>query len=362
MPMLFDALELSIPVFQAPMAGISTPELAAAVSNGGGLGGLGLGAMSWVEAMETVSSFRQRAKGALHVNFFCHDEPVRDPHKEARWIQHFAHAFDTLNGPIPTALTAPYNSVKNDNRLIEFARHARPNVISFHFGFPNQRIVDKLSALGIPLLTSVTNVTDARAAIAAGMDGLIAQGIEAGGHRGSFNADAQDTLATDALVRELTALTTLPIIASGGVMNGWEIDTMLRAGAQATQLGTAFLLCNETHSSPDYRRQLRNARATDTVITRSISGRPARGIANHLSAIGDTTDSIYRPHYPIAYDLAKTLSHLADRRGASGWGAYWAGTGVERIRDLSANALMSTLAKELKEASKQGRKGDNGVI
>ena len=356
MPTLFDSLELSIPVFQAPMAGVSTPKLAAAVTNSGGLGGLGLGAMSWVEAAEAVSSFRQCAKGALHVNFFCHDEPVRDPYKDEQWIQHFAHAFDALNGPTPTTLTSPYNSVKNDDRLVDFARHSRPEVISFHFGFPNQRMVAQLSALGIPLLTSVTNVPDARAAIAAGMDGLIAQGIEAGGHRGSFNADAQDTLTTAALVRELIALTTLPIIASGGVMNGWEIDTMLRAGAQATQLGTAFLLCNETHSSRDYRHQLRNARATDTVITRSISGRPARGIANHLSAIGDTKDSTFRPHYPVAYDLAKTLSHLADRRGASGWGAYWAGTGVERIRDMSAKALMSTLAKELQEAAEQGPK------
>ena len=362
MPALFDSLELSIPIFQAPMAGVSTPELAAAVTNAGGLGGLGLGAMSWVEAAETVSSFRQRAKGALHVNFFCHEEPVRDPLKEDRWIQHFAHAFDALNGPIPTALTPPYNSVKNDNRLVEFARHCKPEVISFHFGLPNRRIVAELNALHIPLLTSVTNVTDAESAISAGMDGLIAQGIEAGGHRGTFNADAQDSLTTTALLRQLTALTTLPVIASGGVMNGSEIDAMLKAGAQATQLGTAFLLCNETHSSSDYRHQIRNACATDTVITRSISGRPARGIANHLSAIGDTTNAAFRPHYPVAYDLAKRLSHLADRRGASGWGAYWAGTGVERIRDMSASALMSTLAKELKEASRQEPKGDHGVI
>ena len=342
------------------MAGVSTPELAAAVSNAGGLGALGLGAANWESAANQVAAFRRLSEGPLHLNFFCHDEPVRNPTLEAAWITRFSSEFAALHATPPNSLKNPYTSAKDDPQLIDFAKEYRPDLISFHFGFPNKEILNALTKLDISLITSVTNLDDAALALNTGVDGLIAQGIEAGGHRGTFDPSSDydfssNALTTRELVKELRGLTTLPIVAAGGIMTGADAAHALNAGANAVQLGSAFLLCPESGANEDYRGQIRTAHGSSTVVTRAISGRAARGIGNKMTALGDKANKQAVPPYPITYDLSKQLNVLALEQQGSGYGAYWAGTGIGigQARELSANDLIDRLVEELAAASQR---------
>ncbi|REJ62374.1 MAG: nitronate monooxygenase [Proteobacteria bacterium] len=325
------------------MAGVSTPELAAAVSNAGALGALGLGASNWQSAVSQVDAFRALSDGPLHVNFFCHDEPERNPTLEAAWITRFTSEFASLRGAAPDSLKNPYTSAKDDPQLIDFAREYRPDLISFHFGLPNTTILTALRELGIPIITSVTHLDDAALALNAGVDGLIAQGIEAGGHRGTFDPCSDLDFSVNAL----------PIVAAGGIMNGVDAARALSASADAVQLGSAFLLCPESGANADYRDQIRTASGSSTVVTRAISGRAARGIDNKLTAIGDKANKVEIPPYPITYDLSKQLNARALEQQGSGYGAYWAGTGIGQARELSANDLIDQLVEELAAVSQR---------
>jgi nitronate monooxygenase len=340
------------------MAGVSTPELAAAVSNAGGLGALGLGASDWESAAKQVSAFRALSDGPLHLNFFCHDEPERNQTLEAAWIARFSSQFAALKATAPNSLKNPYTSAKDDPQLIDFAIEYRPDLISFHFGLHNKEILNALTNLDIPIITSVTNLDDAAIALDTGIDGLIAQGIEAGGHRGTFDADSDydfsgNALTTLELVERLRGLTSLPIVAAGGIMTGADAAHALNAGANVVQLGSAFLLCPESGANEDYRSQIRTARGSSTVVTRAISGRAARGIGNKMTALDDKANKQEVPPYPIAYDLSKQLNALALEQMGSGYGAYWAGTGIGQARELSASALIDQLVEELAAASQR---------
>ena len=334
------------------MAGVSTPELAAAVSNAGGLGALGLGAYNWESAAKQVSAFRALSDGPLHLNFFCHEEPERNPTLETAWIARFSSEFAALKATAPTSLKNPYASAKDDSQLVDFAREYHPELISFHFGLPNEEILNALTNLDIPIITSVTNLDDATLALNTSVDGLIAQGTEAGGHRGTFDADSDydfsgNALTTLELVERLRDLTSLPIVAAGGIMSGGDITHALSAGADAVQLGSAFLLCPESGTNADYRDQIRTASGSSTVVTRAISGRAARGIGNKVTTLGDKANFQDVPPYPITYDLSKQLNALALEQQGLGYGAYWAGTGIGHARELSASALIDKLVEEL---------------
>ena len=340
------------------MAGVSTPELAAAVSNSGGLGALGLGASTWESAAKQVSAFRVLSEEPLHLNFFCHSEPERNSAMETAWISRFSSEFAALKVTPPNSLKNPYTSAKDDLQLIDFAKAYRPDLISFHFGLPNKEILNALTKLDIPIITSVTNLDDAELALNTGVDGLIAQGIEAGGHRGTFDPSSDydfssNALTTLELVERLRGLTSLPIVAAGGIMTGADAAHALNAGANAVQLGSAFLLCPESGANEDYRSQIRTARGSSTVVTRAISGRAARGISNKVTALADRANKQSVPPYPVTYDLSKQLNALALQQQGSGYGAYWAGTGIGKARDLSAGDLISQLVEELAVASQR---------
>ena len=334
------------------MAGVSTPELAAAVSNSGGLGALGLGASTWESAAKQVSAFRVLSEEPLHLNFFCHSEPERNSAMETAWISRFSSEFAALKVTPPNSLKNPYTSAKDDLQLIDFAKAYRPDLISFHFGLPNKEILNALTKLDIPIITSVTNLDDAELALNTGVDGLIAQGIEAGGHRGTFDPSSDydfsnNALTTLELVERIRGLTSLPIVAAGGIMTGADAAHALNAGANAVQLGSAFLLCPESGANTDYRDQIRTARGSSTVVTRDISGRAARGIGNKITALSDKANKQDVPPYPITYDLSKQLNALALEQQGTGYGAYWAGTGIGQARELSASELIEELIEEL---------------
>ncbi|MTH63848.1 NAD(P)H-dependent flavin oxidoreductase [Paracoccus shanxieyensis] len=336
---------LEVPVIQAPMAGAATPLLAAEVSRAGGLGALGLGASSPQDAARMMQETRQRlGSGRFGVNLFCHRPAHRDPAREAGWLEFLAPEFARHGAVPPASLHEIYPSFLQDDDMLAAVIAARPVMISFHFGLPDAARIAALRQTGAVLMASATSLSEAHAIRDAGLDAIIAQGFEAGGHRGIFDPDGPDACqpAMD-LMSGFKGLG-LPLIAAGGIMTGADAAHHLRAGAVAVQMGTAFLACPESAAGPDWRARLRLGR---TVMTRAISGRPARGLENRLVALGMRPDAPALPDYPVAYDAAKALHAAA---GGSDYAAQWAGTGAARARAMPAARLVAQLAAEIAEA------------
>jgi nitronate monooxygenase len=331
-------------IIQAPMAGVSTPEMAAAVSNAGALGSIGVGATNGDGARKMIADFRARSKGALNVNVFCHAPAKADAAREARWIEQFRPRFDDYGAKPPAELREIYKSFVVDDEMLRAFVETKPEIVSFHFGLPSAERIAALRAAGCALLGSATNVEEARALVAAGIDAIVAQGWEAGGHRGVFDPEAHDDrLGTFALVRVLVREIQKPIIAAGGIMDGAGIAAALRLGAVAAQLGTAFIACPESSADAGYRAALASDAARHTEMTRAISGRPARCLRNRFT----NEDPEGTPDYPIAYDLGKSLHAAAKAKGEFGWGAQWAGQGAPLSRAMPAADLVATLKREM---------------
>ena len=347
-----DALGLQVPIIQAPMAGISSPAMAAAVSNGGGLGSLGIGAMQVGQARAAIRQFRDMSDGPLNVNVFVHRAARRDPSRERAWLERLRPEFGRRHAEPPEQLSEIYTSFLDDEAMLAMLVEERPAVVSFHFGLPHPRQVDMLHAAGIHLLASATNLQEAKAIETAGIDAVVAQGHEAGGHRSVFDPDAEDDrLGTLPLTRLLVGATGLPVIAAGGIMDGAGIAAMLALGACAAQLGTAFVGTTESLADAAYRERLFGESAHHTTMTRVISGRPARCLANEFTRWGAavTNDRVI-PDYPIAYDAGKALNSTGKAAGETGYGAHWAGQGAPLARGLSARDLMAALKIELAQA------------
>ena len=323
-------LGIDLPIFQAPMAGASTPAMAAAVSEAGGLGGLAVGAAGANVAREMIAEYRARSTRSLNVNVFAH-APARahapaDARREAAWIERLRPRFAEFKASPPERLSEIYTSFVEDDAMLALLVAERPKVVSLHFGLPDAARLRALKDAGVLLLATATSLAEARLAAAAGVDALVAQGWEAGGHRGMFDPDAlDDRLGVFALTRLLAAKIDLPIIAAGGIMDGAGIAAALRLGAAAAQLGTAFLATPESAADAGFRAALFSDAAHHTVMTRAISGRPARCLANRFTALEGGAEA---PAYPVAYDLGKALHAAGKAAGDHGFGAHWAGQGA----------------------------------
>jgi nitronate monooxygenase len=345
---LLDRLRIDAPIVQAPMAGVSTPEMAAAVSNAGALGSIGVGATNAAGAKEMIAAFRGRSSRSLHVNVFCHAPASADPAREAAWIERLRPEFARLDAAPPASLAEIYRSFVEDDDMLAVLLEQKPEVVSFHFGVPPRKRIDALRDAGIVLVASATNLAEARALVAAGVDAVIAQGYEAGGHRGVFDPDGKDDcLGTVALTRLLVRELDCPVIAAGGIMDGAGISAVLRLGASAAQLGTAFVACDESQADAGYRAALKSPAAHHTVMTRAISGRPARCLANRFTALGAGVGPRDVPDYPIAYDAGKKLHAAGKAKGEFGFGAQWAGQGAPLSRAMPAGDLVSVLRSEM---------------
>ncbi|WP_339110079.1 nitronate monooxygenase [Thioclava sp. GXIMD4216] len=358
-------LGISHPVLQAPMAGVSTPALAAAVSNAGGLGALGLGACDVQEARAMIHALRARTQAPFNVNFFAHRPPVPDPAREAAWCDALRPYFAQFGAAPPVRLRRLYRSFAEDPQMLAMVLEEKPAVVSLHFGLPPAPVIAALRAAGIVLLASATSLAEARQIAAAGIDMIVAQGIEAGGHRGVFAPErADEGLGTLALTRLCVRHCDVPVIAAGGIMDGAGIGAALRLGAVAAQLGTAFIGCPESAADPAYRAALEAVReggavceppacetgTAHTVLTDLISGRPARVLANRFSDLARPLAGQRPAAYPLAYDAGKALHAAASARGVSGFGAYWAGQGAPLARALPAATLVARLLQELRAA------------
>ena len=341
---LTSRLGIPYPIIQAPMAGASTPALAIAVSKAGGLGSLGL-AMHTEEALRADCVAVSTATNApYNANFFVHSEPVDDLERAADTRSLLAPYYRELGlGEVPDAITpAPSFNDIHLQALLDL----RPPVVSFHFGLPNDNAFRAIKAAGLFTLSSATNVAEARELEARGVDAVIAQGFEAGGHRGTFSKPYErGHVGTLALVPQVVDAVSVPVIAAGGIGDGRGIAAALALGASAVQLGTAFLTCPESAAHPLYRRALNEAADDTPRITHAFSGRPARGLANRYLLEMAGHEARY-PDFPILNSLTGPLRKASAKENNPDFLSLWAGQSAAMSRNLPACKLIQLLVAE----------------
>jgi nitronate monooxygenase len=349
----FSSLGCTFPIIQAPMAGVSTPQLAAAVSNAGGLGSIGLGASNAVQARAMIEQTKALTDRPFNVNMFCHAPAQARPEREAAWLQYLQPYFAQFGAQAPAGLKEIYKSFVEDDAMLALLLEQAPAVVSFHFGLPPASTIEALKRAGIVLLANATNVREARLIEQAGIDWIVAQGVEAGGHHGAFDPSLEnegDAIGTLALTRLLVQRTSLPVIAAGGIMDGAGIAAAMTLGASAVQLGTAFILSPESSADAAYRAVMQSDAALHTQQVAAISGRRARGIVGRWMMQIDTAGAPAIPDYPIAYDAAKALHAAAVAKGNHDFAVNWAGQGAAMARAMPAAEMLATLVEEWRQA------------
>ncbi len=334
---------LRLPILQAPMAGAAPPALAAAVANAGGLGGFGALMSNPAQMRDWVADFRARSNGGFQVNLWIPDPPPhRDPAHEARVRTRLsALAGKELPEPGPGPFLPDF--VAQCDAMIE----AAPPVVSSIMGVFPPEVVARLKARGIRWIANATTVAEALAAEAAGADAVVAQGAEAGGHRGSFEDGTAESASQNGLfvlLPQVADAVRVPVVAAGGIMDGRGIAAALVLGASAVQLGTAFLRCPETGIHPAWAEAIGKARPEDTVLTRAFSGRLARGIRNQVTEA--FTGDLRAAPYPVQRMLVAPLRALADAAGDATRMQAWAGQGAALSRAEPAGALTARLWRE----------------
>lgn len=329
------------------MAGVSTPQLAASVSNAGGLGMLGLGSSNPEKASKMILKTKELTQKPFGVNVFCHKPPVRDPVREEQWLNHLNPLFESLGAKRPSDMKENYKSFLGNTEMLKTLLELRPNVVTFHFGIPEPDTLRKLKEIGICTMGTATNIQEAQIIQDSGIDAVVAQGFEAGGHRGMFDPNARDEQwSTMVLVKILSQRMKIPIVAAGGIMDGYMAKAMLDNGASAVQLGTAYILCPESGANNGYRENLKSSRNQSTQLTAAFSGHPARGITNDFIKYNSTPETPPVAAYPLTYDAGKQL-HAAEPDGQYNYAAHWAGQGAPLVREMGAGELTKLIAKEI---------------
>jgi nitronate monooxygenase len=345
---LAERLGLKLPILQAPMASIATAPLVAAVSGAGALGCLGSATMTPAEVEAEVQAVRavNGDEVPFALNFFVHRAPRVDEW-EAAWMRRRIEPYQRELGaePGPLSVAPPF-----DGEMLERVLALRPPVVSFHFGLPAGEALAALRGAGVKLLATATTATEARQLQAAGVDAIIAQGAEAGGHRGTFASSySEGQIGTMALVPQIVDAVSLPVIAAGGIADGRGIAAALMLGASAVQLGTAFLGCPEAKLDPLYRRTLLEPRAAHTRITTVMTGRPARAIVTRF--IDEMAAEEGRTlEFPLQRALTVPLGKAGAARGTPEFLPMWSGQAAPLLRQLPAAELVAALARETERA------------
>jgi len=342
---LLDKLGLETAIIQGPMGGgPSTPELVAAVSNAGGLGSLGAAYLSPDQIRDAIRRIRSLTDGPFQVNLFVggwRTDLSFDPAPMLALLAEIHAALGLSPPAVPQLGPDPYPA------QLEAVLDARPPIFSFTFGIPDRDALSRLRARGILVIGTATTVEEARLLTEAGVDAIVAQGSEAGAHRGTFAAPFEASMIpTLLLTRQIRSAVSKPVIAAGGLMDGSDIVAALDAGASAVALGTAFLACPESGASAAHKRAIVNADRDTTVVTRAFSGRPARGLRNDFIARLEGQESAILP-YPLQNAVTRTMRAAAAEQGAAGFLSLWAGTGVARARAMPAGDLVKRLTEEI---------------
>ena len=344
---LLARLGLSLPIIQGPMTGSDTPQLAAAVSAAGGLGFLGCGMRSPAAMLEAANAVRAATDKPFGMNLFVLDSPRPEAAEVAAALARLAPMYARFGlQPEP-----PARWCEDFAMQFEALIQARPAVASFTFGILSSAQVRRIKMdAGSYVIGTATTPAEALAWAEVGADAVVASGLEAGGHRGTFLGDWEGSqIGTLALVPACVDALSIPVIAAGGIMDGRGIAAAQALGAQAVQMGTAFLACPESAITPAQRAAMAGAQATDTRLTRIFSGRPARGIVNDaMRALAPHEAEI--PAYPIQNALMGPVRRSAAQAGDAGHIALWAGQGVGAVRALTAGVLLQTLEREWRDA------------
>jgi nitronate monooxygenase len=340
---LQELLGIEHPLIQAPMSGVTTPELASAVSNAGALGSLGCGILPAEAIRKQVRALRRLTNRSFNLNFFAHSKPTLDQAATARARKRFQLYYDELGlGPAPEA-TEPFPTFDGDR--LALALELRPRVVSFHFGLPNADAVRELKRAGCAILSSATTVAEARWLEENGANAIIAQGVEAGGHRGTFTeAPGAGTVGTMALVPQVVDAIRIPVIAAGGIFDGRGMAAAFKLGAAGVQMGTAFLQCPESNMPAPYRAALRAANDDSTHVTRVFTGLPARVLRNRFSAETER-EQAEALDFPLQAALTMPLGRSADGMTIRPeFLPMFAGQGAPAIREMPAGELVQRLA------------------
>jgi nitronate monooxygenase len=339
---LLDLFGIEVPIVQAPMAGAQGAAMAAAVSGAGGLGSLPCSLLDADEVRAEVAAFRAATAGPVNLNFFCHEDHPVDGVAEAAWRDALAAYYAQLG----LADAAPYDVriVPFDDARCQVVEELRPEVVSFHFGLPPDDLLDRVRASCVRVIASATTVPEAQWLAGHGCDVVIAQGAEAGGHRGVFlGTSVESQVGTMALVPQVVDAVDVPVIAAGGIADGRGIAAAFVLGASGVQIGTGYLLCPEATISALHRAALRSPAALETALTNVFTGRPARSIVNRLMReIGPlSTDA---PRFPRATGAVLPLRMAAEPDGDTAFSSLWSGQAALLARELPAAELTRQLA------------------
>jgi nitronate monooxygenase len=340
---LIDLFKTEFPIVLAPMAGVMDAELVIAAAEGGALGSLPCAMLSVEKAREQINIIRQRVSAPVNMNFFCHTLVDADPHREAGWKRRLGSYHEEL-GLDPAAPVNAANRAPFDAAMCELVEELKPEIVSFHFGLPDQTLLRRVKAAGCIVMSSATIVKEAIWLEEYGADVIIAQGAEAGGHRGMFlTEDIAGQPGTFALVPQVVDAVKVPVIAAGGVADGRGIAAAFALGASGVQIGSAYLRCPESKVIAPARVALAQARDDSTVITNVMTGRPARGVANRvIREVGPISPDA--PAFPHAATGLGPLKAAAEKLGKVDFTSLWAGQAVRLGREMPAAELTRALA------------------
>ena len=339
-------LGVDVPLIQSPMAGSQDSRLAIAVAETGGLGSLPAALMSAETLITEVAAIRAATSTTFNLNFFCHEPPVPDPARDRAWRNRLAPYYREL-GLDPASIPDGPGRAPFSHEIADLLENDPPHVVSFHFGLPSPDLLARVRRWGAVVLSSATTVSEGRWLEEHGVDAVIAQGLEAGGHRGMFmTTDLTSQVGTFALVERLASTLDVPVIAAGGIATARGVRAAMTLGAAAVQVGTAYLRSDEATTTPVHRAALASAAAGDTALTHLFTGRPARGIVNRLMReLGPM--GAEPPPFPLATAAIMPLREAAESRGSSEFSPLWAGQNAESARAASAAEITHDLCAEL---------------
>jgi nitronate monooxygenase len=337
------SLGTALPIIQAPMAGVQGSALAAAVCNAGGMGSLPCAMLSPQQLRDELALLRQLTDKPFNVNFFCHTPPAPDAAHEARWRSALAPYYAEY-GIDPSSIAAGPGRNPFSEESAALIEAFRPAVVSFHFGLPHPDLLKRVKSWGAKVLSSATTVEEALWLQEHGADAIIAQGLEAGGHRGMFlTSDITTQIGTFALLPQIVQTVQLPVIAAGGIADARGVAAAMALGASAVQVGTAYLLCPETTTSALHRSALQSPAARHTALTNLFTGRPARGIVNRvIRELGPMNAAA--PQFPLATTAIAPLRAKAEAAGHSDFSPLWSGQNASRCQAITAAELTHQLA------------------
>lgn len=339
-------LGTDLPIIQAPMAGVQDSALAIAVCEAGGLGSLPCAMLSIEKMLSEINLIKAATDKPFNLNFFCHEMPAYDENKQLQWQAKLKPYFSELGIEVDSSPSGASRTPFN-HAIADAIEVFKPEVISFHFGLPNKELIQRIKSWGTRIISTATTLEEALWLEVNGVDGIIAQGIEAGGHRGMFlTQDTTTQMGLASLVPQIVSRVKVPVIAAGGIADAKGVQAALLLGASAVQVGTAYLLCSETNTSQLHRAAIKDSKSQHTALTNIFTGKPARGIVNRaITELGYLSEAA--PAFPYASIEMTELRAAAEKQGLDEFSPLWCGQNTSGCKEISAGELTRLLASSL---------------